>query len=352
MSLHLPFRTFCTAGKLVMLVAVLLLGNCKGKDGEIGPAGPAGADGHTGAAGPQGVQGDQGPEGKSASQGFENGFIKGTIKGIRRDGQLFMENFEFKLADRRENFTEPGQLLSSGITRHNLNIYRFNSLEELTREENDAAIQLLIENKGQTSQHISIADFKVDFVKLLTDQDLFVFQTYANFNPDEETVLPISRSNNIAYGLADYGRSSRYIYDNAAAHSYIEFIGTNGNKIYFEPQEENDEFYKFAFTINAAGEKTTHADLYQNLLVKANYLDEFTFYDNSYQDLSETIVVPADAQEISNFEYDAATGMVTFDYKVVVHEFRNENTSRHQVEISGSVRANVYNNILMREAAE
>jgi hypothetical protein len=82
-------------------------------------------------------------------------------------------------------------------------------------------------------------------------------------------------------------------------------------------------------------------------------------------DLSETFEVPGDTQEITNFAYNAATGVVTFDYKLNISQYRAfdssynnaidsnaDNTTMHALTITGSVSARVHNGVVMRKSAQ
>jgi hypothetical protein len=89
------------------------------------------------------------------------------------------------------------------------------------------------------------------------------------------------------------------------------------------------------------------------------------FTTSTGTELSETFEVPGDIQEVTNFAYNAATGLVTFDYKINVNEFRGfdtyydynvdgdaSNSTMHALEIKGSVSATVYNGAVMRKSAQ
>ena len=92
-----------------------------------------------------------------------------------------------------------------------------------------------------------------------------------------------------------------------------------------------------------------------------NENDDKVFITSTGTDLSETFVAPGDTQEITNFAYNASTGVVTFDYKLNINEFRYfdtysnglnpANTTMHALEIKGSVSATVYNAAVMRRSA-
>jgi hypothetical protein len=60
---------------------------------------------------------------------------------------------------------------------------------------------------------------------------------------------------------------------------------------------------------------------------------------------------PADEYQISNYTYNKATGMVSFEFKIKVGAF-SANKSYNPAEINGSVSANVFDGQVMREGAE
>jgi hypothetical protein len=81
-------------------------------------------------------------------------------------------------------------------------------------------------------------------------------------------------------------------------------------------------------------------------------LGNYTFNTKQGENLSEFINVPADTYEITNFNHNESAGEVTFNYKVNIQQFRKKNTSRNPLEITGSVKIDVYNEIVMRKSAE
>jgi hypothetical protein len=325
--------------------------SCKGEDGDIGPKGDAGA------AGPAGAQGPAGPAGPSAAQLLENGFIKGTLKGKRRDGTAFEETFEYKLAEESDGFVK------TGTTIDELFLWRYQDL----MGNGWIGMNLLIENKGLANQSIKFVNtssysgegyynyrepFELGFQKLLPDKKLFKLSAEAVLIPVEVT-LPISRANNITYKLVNYGIDHLKVDNNSSGDAHLIFSDETGNLIYFKDYNLTDE-YEFAYLINSNGQKINTSTVFGDLVVVDNFSgsQRYTFYTKQGVDLSETIDVPADTYEITNFSHDTSAGVVTFDYKINIQQFRVENTTRNPLEITGSVRADVYNEMVMRKSAE
>lgn len=128
---------------------------------------------------------------------------------------------------------------------------------------------------------------------------------------------------------------------------------TDGNTIYFENPYENyiydpqtDEYVyygNFAYLINKAGEKSMTSEKYDALTLRIVDLDSgygYAIFDANGNDLSETIDVK-NQQTITNFKYDEATGLLTLDYEVIMHEYTRYNTTAHQLTIKGQVEVTV-----------
>ncbi len=324
-----------------MLLAAAALFSCKGKDGEPGPSGAAGAQG------PAGATGVQGPAGQNYQQAYENGFIKGTIKGTRRDGSAFEEPFEYKAAYSSEGFTKQNSLT------HWLRLYR-SEKPYLNDDLMGAALHVLVDNKGAANQAVKIGGFSLSFIKTVTENTLnmFYFQTEARFGTSQ-VLLPISRANNATYKLLGHGRrvNNTYLVEYINGKEYYSFRTTEGSLVYFARITGG---YQFEYLINAAGTKVTDNTAWNGV----KYMYDSTAQDNVFvtatgTKLHETVDVPADTQTISNYNYNAVTGELTFDYTVKIEQFREENTSLNPVEINGSVKATgLYDGIVGRRSFE
>jgi hypothetical protein len=327
--------TFLT---LALAIAVV---SCKGPEGEVGPKGD------TGATGAQGITGD------SYDKALENGILKGTIKGTRKDGTAFEETFEYKLTSNAATFE------SVSSTEHSIYLNRY---KNVFGENNSATIGLQVTNKDQAGATAKLNGAFFTFTKELPSKNIFFIGAGPSFVA-KDVIFPISKANNSKYKLVDYGIESDYYYDNN--QSYTIFKDTDGNRIYFannyysEYVSGNYTSYRpFSYIINNKGEKSTSSELWSTVRL----YDGNKFRTSAGVNLFEIITVPADTQEITNFAYNSTTGILTFDYKLVISEYRafdssyesygKGNTTMHPLEIKGSFSGAVYNEAIMRKGFE
>ncbi len=159
---------------LSLITGMLVLGSCKGPAGDpgpIGPAGPTGAAGTagaTGSTGATGANGEKGEPGTSGAAAFEDGFTKGTIKGTRRDGTPFEEQFEYKIAYEH-----------SGIMDNSLKIIRVLdgiSYAIMQTTVNQCYFILKFQDGSRTNPVID--HFELSFNKMLSNRGLFSLSAY------------------------------------------------------------------------------------------------------------------------------------------------------------------------------
>ncbi len=360
-------KTIISYYKVLLLAASVLLSNCK--SGGEGDPGPTGAPGEPGVAG---VAGPAGPNGTTFEQALENGFIKGTIKGTRRDGTAFEEPFEYKIAHGPEGFYQ------ASTTTHELDIFRTNRMD-YSDDGNwpYAGMYIKIENKGAANQAINFNWFELYFNKILANRNQFGLKVEANFS-SENVYFPISPANNAKYKLMNYGRFTQNengdfdmtynggYNDEATGKHYNFFTDEDGNRIFFGEIPGAYGLHKYEYYITPAGAKVTPSPIWYNVRfnprVNFPYLTEsgieHAFFTTSSPDntpsagLSQLIDVPPDTQSITNFNYNPATGELTFDYVIAIEHYRSSNTSQHPVEIKGSVKASMYNSIAYRRSFE
>jgi hypothetical protein len=352
-------------GKLFFLFLLVLSTSCRGPEGDPGPAGPDGTDGKDGkdgaagaagpqgaagsqgAAGPQGEQGPQGTPGLTADQLATNGFIKGTVKGTRTDGTPFTETFNYTVVSELQGFEKINDNL------HQVELWRGESYAKT----GGSHITLLVENKGQSTQkvnigvHVPAQDFNGFFIyweKMIANNNLFVFRTNALFKPFS-TLVPVSAAHNATYKFVNGGRDFSHPTNNAFASLYYYSATEDGSKVYFGQTASST--YSFEYIEDKNGVKSTTSTLYGDLVYKYDFAKGAYKLYKGTTDLSEILVTPADTQEVTNYAYDPATGLMTFDYKVNIQALRAQNTTKHAIEVTGSVSAKVYDARVMRIGA-
>jgi hypothetical protein len=333
--------------KFFALAVAMALVSCKGEEGEIGPKGDTG---------PAGVQGSQGTAGASFDKAFENGFIKGTITGKRRDGTAFTEPFEYKMTTNHASFE------SISATEHSLSIWRSKGMSDY---HNDAFMNMKVTNKDQAGATAKFNNAHFSFTKVLASNNLFLVEAGPSFIA-KAIVIPMSRTNNATYKLVNNGVNPQYYYEPVEEVSYLIVKDTDGNRIFFKNIYMHDnalgKYYNpFAYVINNNGVKSTASALWNNVRLYQDNNGNM-FGTSTGTNLSETINVPADTQEITNVVYNAANGLLTFDYKLNISEFREfdrayeryekGNSTMHPLEVKGSFSATVYNGVVMRKGFE
>jgi hypothetical protein len=336
--------------KYAAVLIILFLCGCKGEEGEVGPKGDTGAggvqgtQGALGSQGPQGPQGAQGPAGESFEKAFENGHVKGTINGKRRDGTNFEEAFEFKLALNTEGFIRSGNA-------HELKMARY----QKRTDENAVQLTLIVEDKDKNNQALKLKDFGLHFTKVLADRSQFIFATETEFQP-HWVFLPMSVNNNKTYQLCDYGLNPE-VYVESQEKLYNIFTTKDGSRLFFEAIK-NENYsepveYVFSYMINKEGVKSNTSNTYGKLIYTyADGLPQQIFITDDNTMLADPFYeAPADEYQISNYTYNKATGMVSFEFKIKVGAF-SANKSYNPAEINGSVSANVFDGQVMREGAE
>jgi hypothetical protein len=166
----------------------------------------------------------------------------------------------------------------------------------------------------------------------------------------------MSVNNNKTYQLCDYGLNPE-VYVESQEKLYNIFTTKDGSRLFFEAIK-NENYsepveYVFSYMINKEGVKSNTSNTYGKLIYTyADGLPQQIFITDDNTMLADPFYeAPADEYQISNYTYNKATGMVSFDFKVKVGAF-SANKSYNPAEINGSVLANVFDGQVMREGAE
>jgi hypothetical protein len=352
-------KTYAFYTKVILLSASVLLSNCKGEEGDPGPAGATGEPGITGVTGPAG------PNAASMEQAFENGFVKGTLKGTRRDGTAFEEPFEYKLA------YEPEAFYTQKENTQRLDIFRTKVLD-WGDDGNEPYVYLYldVDNKGAASQTVNVSWLELYFNELQTNRNRFDLRLHTTFTP-ERAYFPISPAHNAKYKLVNFGRSyhngdsgSNLVgrtTDEATNKEYFYFTDEAGNQIFFGEITGSAELYRYEYYLTPAGTKVVGSPVWYNVRFNASAYDSqahaatspafFTTVsvDNTVQTgLSQEMDVPADTQSITNYNYNPVTGDLSFDYAISIQQYQPWNTTQHPLEIKGSVKTTIYDKVSMR----
>ena len=320
----------------VLIMALFLFGACEGDQGEIGPEGPIGEQGEPGADGADGQDGENGIAFESS------GFIKGTLQGTRRDGLAFSEEIEYTRKNVNEGFQRVGDF-------HTLEISRF--LGNNLSYHNSANLKISIIDLYGTPV-IKSEFMYLDMEKELGENKLFrlFIDTYRN----DFTFTYLIDTDNTDYEFLNGGKNSDYTY--VDSKSYRIFDLTNGSKVKYEDAYEGyndlEGYYYGAFVslTTADGQVITTGTKYANLELRYDeVLDNTTFFENGVS-LGSQKNIPGDTYEISNFNYNAESSIVTFDFVYNFNGGRDNsyNSTNNDLVFTGSVEAQVYSEIMSR----
>lgn len=358
-------KTFNNACMLSLIAGMSLFGSCKGPEGDPGPAGKDGVNGTNGtngtsgkdgvngtngvdgATGPQGEQGIPGVDGQKA---FEDGFIKGTIKGIRRDGTPFEEPFVFRM-------TEHVSLIHEGRTSISIAKYLDNKFysSNAGNFRNEARFDFTTD--GNLNQVPTLDVFDLDFRNPLASKLVFAVNADAGFDKEtiRKTILPISDENNGAYKFLYNGRMWTESTDKQFSNTVLAFENTNGDKIYYS-WPSGESWGEFLFIIDQNGIRSTSSDLYSKIklgyptLSESDFFGQYMgFYSMDNKALSTQATIPVNSYQITNYQYKE-NAQLSFDYKINVNAY--DNTTMNPLEITGSVQTTAYNGMVLRKSFE
>jgi hypothetical protein len=335
--------------KFFALAVAMALVSCKGEEGEIGPKGEIG------------TSGPQGPAGASYDKVYENSFMKGTITGKRKDGTTFSEPFEYKLAPGNASFE------TISATEHSILLRRLKSMGSSYDDYMD--MRVTVTNKDQASASAKFTSAYSKFTKELANRNLFAVEAAPSFNAREIT-LPMSRANNVNYKLVDNGINLQYSNDQLSGQAYYNVKDTDGHTIFFSNMWTYDAvvqsyYVEFRHIVSNEGVKSTASEKWGNIRIYeeiGNYTNTRSFRTSTGTNLSEKINVPSDTQEITNLSYNPSSGQLSFNFKLVISEYRGfdryydgvskKNTTMNPLEIKGSFSGTVYNGTVMRKSFE
>ncbi|AYB30130.1 hypothetical protein [Chryseolinea soli] len=330
--------------RLLMLLAIVFLANCAGKDGDPGPAGKDGSNGVDGKDGTNGTNGTNGTDGTNGPSTFITtaGGIKGTVSGNRRDGTAFSEAFNYNLA------TEKGGVVK--VPQTGISLIEFTRYGEpgadrhmtmvLKYEKN--SISVLREN---LRAFLAYPDMWFSFSKELPGNSLFSFSSYANFN-DITAYWPISPAENDAkyHFEFEFDAFTGRVLPTTAANTVAEYAFNirGGAFAYYQYGENGGAFDKIK---NADGTEST-STLYDELVLNE---DDKLIFKRSGVDLSSTEFIPADKLDISNYSFDTTTGALKFDFVLQVAGVTRFNATLHPYTVTGQVDVIIYSNFGSRE---
>lgn len=301
-------------------------------------------EGDPGPEGPQGLPGEQGPEGPGAVY-EKRGYFSGTVSGTRRDGTSFSEGFNYEYASTSgELFSTSqatGETLLTVRRQHSTNHANgYISLQFKVLNKGTSSESLVL--NGSPSQYSTVAYFS--FIKELSPTSLFSVTAYSGIQSLTFRRI-IGNVENEQYKFAEdeAGRiQTNYFYDESTGLSYYYLFTEDGKKIYYEDNNRrvhpNFGYYYGAFykIVSADGSESTTSSLYSNLHFSYG-ANGTTLRDASTgEELLEVIYVPEDEYELTNYSYDAATGMMSFSFTITIGGDGRYNTTKHPLTITGS----------------
>lgn len=318
---------------LYLALCAGLMMACEGPEGEIGP------QGEQGPAGEQGPQGDQGAQGEQGNGYNLNGYIQGTATGTLSNEEAYSINFQFENINDIQGFEDAGAY-------EELALRRFD-----TERGGYFTMNLAVYDRGTESERFEPLDLWFEIAGEQENNTAVAVTADANFK-DQTFKFPIDPENT-TYDLVFFTGSYSYYNDDVISYYFNSYQheGTNyssvkneaGDLILFNRAWNGGEF---ALVIRVDGSIETTGTKYDNLVLKEDENWNHYLTESGTTDLSALVEVPADEIIVNNFAYNAETGDLSFEYVAKVGGFGRRNSSKHPIEITGSVKAEgVYDSI-------
>jgi len=313
-----------TLRAIPLLIAILFLWGCSGKDGDPGPAGEPGAPGQTGPAGRDAT-------GLGSTDG---GAIKGTLTGNLSDGTPFSQDFFFDLSEANKG----------GISEQSPG-NRFLSFER-RGDDLKSYIGMVFRYDENSLQAVDDYGDWIDFsfevnTRQSNDKSLDI-RAAPDFRPTDVRWPIESSLNDTEYHFkfkTESGSSGIYAtFENSSYH----FDTEGGSIVSFD--ESTGEFIQVR---NADGSISANTLPYSDLTLKFNSHEEAYFVDEKGTDLSSIKVIPADTFTVSNYSFDKGSGALKFDFELKISGMaRNPNTTEHPLTMTGNVNIYIYSDII------
>jgi hypothetical protein len=313
------------------IAACIALAACSGKDGDPGPQGEQGETGATGATGATG------PAGKS--EFFKLGSVEGTVSGKRKDGTVFNETFKYEYTSDSLQAFFPEEGVNT------LSIARYSN----PAADAEFTLNLQMAQGDALTPAAPTYSSYFRFIKEVDNNTLFRILAQPYFESTEAVTRELSVDQNLVYNFNTDG-STATIYYYQTTHNSVNAYLFNAyvtNKTYYVYYNVATGALMDLYISNNNGGQTITSgplfDLYNKLKFKPSAtLDMPVFYDaNTGADLSESIPdVPADQLTITNYNRNASTGIITFDFELKIsgyisNVYYRQNSTGHDLTIKG-----------------
>ena len=309
-----------------VLLAAGLIAACSGEDGDPGP---------------QGEQGEQGEKGEAGADALQkNGFFEGTVSGNRQDSTAFNYPFKFEYAyDSIQAFANEGDVKTLSLTRY-------------SDRSGDAFLTL---NLQSPSEGVLLPAFNsysgyFRFFKELDSDNLFAINARPYFEATTAYVRELSLALNKTHKFSTNGSDgkiwyyqSNYYGTGSAQPAYV--FSTYNNEGSYSIYYSYDTGALLGLYNYSLGEYIASGalfDQYNTLTFKFNAtVGELVFHNASTNaGLYELVPdVPADQLNITNYTRNATTGVVTFDFELIISgtisNYYRTNTTGHNLTIKG-----------------
>lgn len=298
-------------------------------------------DGEPGPQGEQGLQGEQGPKGEpgeDASNYIELGTINVEFDGTLLNGQPINGTKTFTTSYSKSGFKPKGDFhtleLSCSDTLSSINF----DLSVFNRDNNPSA---------------NLDYLYINYAELINDNEMNTFSVSTTQNL-EEVEYRMAR-NDETYGFINGAVHYEHQYNASTGNAYFIFEIEDGSKVKFENPYMNynptDSYYfgTFVSHIDTNGNEITSGTIYDDLELRSSPFE--SFYKDGTQ-LGELVTVLPDELSVTNFIYNQADGIVSFDFDVAINGGRRSNfrnSTRNDMTLSGSVEMEVYHQVNTRK---
>lgn len=314
------------------LLLTFSLASCS-EDGEPGPQGEQGLQGE------QGEQGPKGEPGEDASHYVELGTINVEFDGTLLNGQPINGSKIFTTSSEKDGFKAKGDF-------HTLSLNGADSLDYIN-------FDLNVYNRDNNPTAM-LYNFSMNYTEVISESEITTFRVNS-IKSQEEVDYRMAR-NDETYGFINGAvKVEKYEYDASTGIHYQYFELEDGSKVKFQDPYTNynstDGYYygSFVMQIETDGTEITSGTIYDDLELRNSPFN--SFYKDGIQ-LGELVTVLPDELSVTNFVYNEADGIVSFDFEATIFGGRWSsftNTTRNDMNISGSVEMEVYHQVNTRK---
>lgn len=260
------------------------------------------------------------------------GYFQGTVNGTMRDGTLFEEPFRFEYAPGTEAIFQ--------------NVVRLTRTGKPTKDESALKMNLTFDNGVPVPTDVYGPPVEFQFLKKIASGTLFVMTATPFFEELPAYTTELSRTENENYHFGtdapkftityhpSYYNSSGVEGESVDAYEFYAYYEENSYTVYYS--QEDGSLLGIRNDSNVYLEEGAVFDHYNQLIfIKHTATDMRIFFNAAMEPLHEVIpAIPADELEITDFNHDEKTGIMSFGFELNCRA--EANSTGHPLTIVGS----------------